>query len=182
LTIASLEDRLSPKIKLFLKPDPFGQTTGIEIGKTENGDDAPFIQVCVEPMTEAAISDPVPSITKIEHRKSEAENFQEVFGISRPIAWDWQKGAVTLSKGKPLRFNVVRYDNKSTGLSDITDTAYKLTEFYSSTGKAGEYRYTVHVEGRDIVPVEAHVYVRWRVRGHPVVTLEPIAPRRAAAT
>jgi hypothetical protein len=172
----TLIDRLSPKMKLFLQTDPFGQTTGIEIGKMENGDDAPYIQVCVEAITDAPIYGPEATITKIEHRKNETDGFQEVFGESRQIDWSWQtKGAVTLSKDKPIRMNIVRYNYKSPAPYDITDNApYKLAQFYSSIQKTGEYRYTIHIEGRDAVPARAHVYVKWKVRGHPKVALEAI--------
>jgi hypothetical protein len=171
-----LADRLAPKIGLYLKHDPFGLTTGIEIGKGENGEDFPYVQVCVEPLTQAPIYDPVPNITRIEHRPKEFLGFSEVFGESRRIDWSWQRGSVTLHKGKPVRLNIVRYDNATPAPSDITDNPpYKLSQFYSSLGKTGEYRYTIHVEGREVVPAQAYVYVRWRVHGHPEVRLEPLA-------
>jgi hypothetical protein len=170
-----LADRLAPKIGLYLNHDPFGQTTGIEFGKGPNGEDFPFIQLCVEPITDAPIYDAVPNITRIEHRGGESLGFTEVFGESRRIDWSWQPGSLTLYKGKPVRLNIVRYDNNTPAPSDImSNSPYKLTQFYSSTGKAGEYRYTIHIEGRDVLPARAYVFVKLRVRGYPKVTLEPI--------
>jgi hypothetical protein len=180
-TVVAFQDRLAPKIMLFLNPDPFGQTTGIEIAKGTGGDDVPYIQVCAEPITDITIYDPVPHITKIEHRANETSVFYEVLGESRPIDWSWQQAGATLSKGKPLRFNIVSYNENTKTPYDIVNeksSPNKLLIFYSETGKSGEYRYTVHVEGRGVVPARAQVYVKWRPRGHPKVTLASIAERK----
>jgi hypothetical protein len=49
---------------------------------------------------------------------------------------------------------------------------------YSSVGKKGEYRYSVHVEGRDAIPGMARLAVEWRESGYPLVTLEPLGNER----
>jgi hypothetical protein len=178
--IKELEARLSPKIRLFLRPDPTGQTTGIEIAKSDVGEELPHVQVCVEPLTSATIYDPVPNITKIEHRPDKSVTFLEVYGESRRIDWPHHSTGATLSKGKPLRFNIVWYHENTNTLYDVVEKyPNKLSEFYSSVGKKGEYRYTVHVEGRDAMPAMAHVYVEWRRSKYPLVTLEPLEAAQA---
>ena len=174
-TIAALQDRLAPKIRLYLRADPLGQTTGIEIAKGPQGQDLNYVQVCVEPEHEMDIYDGDPFVTKIEHRNFNESPFSEVFSEPLLISWSWLPHKTTLSKGKPSRFNIVAFENRQSALYSVVDpTPNKLGKYYASPGKGGEYRYTVHVEGRGVAPANAHVYVQWRARGYPIVTLAPV--------
>ena len=49
--IAELEDRLTPKIRLFLHVDPVQRTGGIEFAKGQSGQSLPYIQISAEPIT-----------------------------------------------------------------------------------------------------------------------------------
>lgn len=164
---------VAKKIRLFLPEDPFEQTTGIEFAKGENGQTIPYVQVCVEPTTDAAILDPVANVIRIDHRVDNSPAFSEVMGETQIAGWSRQPPNVRLSKGKPIRFNLFWYNES--GLYDAFPmSSYKLAQAYAKIGKSGEYRYRVHVDGRDVAPSEAYVFVRWRLRGHPQITLEPI--------
>jgi hypothetical protein len=172
--IASLEDRLLPKIRLFLHRDPIQQTDGIEFATGNVGQSLPYAQVSAEPITEAPIDSPVANIVRIDHRATDTDEFAEVMGETEIAGWSRQPQNVRLAKGKPIRFNLFWYDQ--VGLHDASPMpSYKVEQAYARIGKSGEYRYRVHVDGRGIVPTEAYVYTRWRIRGHPVITLVPIA-------
>lgn len=160
---------------LFLHPDPFEQTTGIEFAKGQGGEDFPYVQVSAEPLTDAPVYDPVANIVKIEHRAETSSEFTEIMGETQIAGWSRQPPNLRLSKGKPIRFNICWYDDS--GVHDAFPmSSYKLAQAYAKLGKSGEYRYKVHVDGRDVVRTEAFVCVRWRVRGHPVITMGPISP------
>lgn len=170
-------ERLSPKIGLYLRNDPFGQTTGLEISHAAGGEELPHVQVCVEPLTDLSIDHSTPFITKIEHRVEEENGFAEIIGEARAISWAWNGQTATLSKGRPMRFNIVFYSNASRNLYDVTESERSpnnLLIFYSETAQSGEYRYTIQIEGYNVAPARAFVYVRWRARGYPKVRLEPI--------
>lgn len=172
--VVKLQNRLSSKIRLFLKPDP--QHPGIDIGKGPNEEDLPYVQVCAEPVNESTIYNPVANITSVEHRSSETSAFKEI--TSEPARSDWsrQPPPVTLSKGKACRFNIVWFSDKISAPQDVVSfPSNKLAQFYERTGKSGHYRYRVHVEGRDTAPTEAYVYVKWGASGFPMIEIEPIA-------
>ena len=175
--VTSLEDRLAPKIKLFLSSDPLNQTTGIEFAEGEKGQIIPYVQVCVEPLTNATIFNPVASIITIEHRLNTSSSFSEVIGETGLATWSRQPPQnMRLSKGKPIRFNLFWYDDHTIhDGSPIGSGSYKLDHAYAKIGQNGEYRYRVHVDGDDVVvPAEAYVSVRWRIRSHPIVTIEQV--------
>jgi hypothetical protein len=171
--ISELENRLSEKIKLSLPEDPFKQTTGIEFAEGVDGRSLPYVQVCAEPNADAAIFEPVANIIRIDHRNDDASVFSEVMGEPEIAGWSRQPANVHLSKGKPIRFNVFSYnENGMCGASPIP--SYKVNNAYQKIGKQGEYRYKVHVDGRNTVPTEAYVFVKWGIRGHPQIRLEKI--------
>jgi hypothetical protein len=94
-------------------------------------------------------------------------------GETQIAEWSKQPATVRLSKGKPIRCNICWYDNG--GVYDApAQRSFKLAQAYARIGKKGQYRYRLHVDGSGVSPTEAYVYVKWRIRGHPVVTLEPI--------
>jgi hypothetical protein len=181
--IYKLEQRLSPKIKLYLNRDPFDLKTGIEIAKEPNGESIFYVQVCVKSMSDAMIYDVVPHFTKIEYRTSELSNFEEVISETLRAEWGFIGfQQVTLSKGKPIRFNIVAYNDKAEAPYDVSiPKPNKVAQFYQTHKKVGEYRYKVHVEGRDIDPAEAYVSVRWRLRGFPSIKLDPITSTQEQA-
>jgi hypothetical protein len=163
-------------MRLYLKRDPFNQTTGIEFAKGEHGEELPHIQVCAEAITDATIHEPVPSIVAVEHRNDNITQYSEVFGETRTIKWSLQGTNITLSKGRPLRMNIVWFNQTTSNLYDANSdlVPHKLGQFYAWKGRTGEYRYKLHVEGRDIVPAMAYLHVRWLPRGYPMISLEPI--------
>ena len=114
---------------------------------------------------------------RIEHRATPSDEFTEVWGESQVVPWSRQFGKPDLSKGNPLRFNIVSYNPTTPIPEDIVERAQQsnsLVQFYESKGRNGEYRYTVHVVGRDVLPAMAHVFVMWNPHGYPSVTLHPI--------
>jgi hypothetical protein len=150
-------------------------TGGIEIGRGPNGEELPHIQVSAEALTDVSIYDCVPSIVRIEHRSDRKKEFSEVWAESRAIDFTWKHS--TLSKGNPLRFNILAYDPRAPGLFDVVPPDKRsnmLKQFYEATGRNGEYRYTVHVAGRDVVMSMARIYVEWVPNTYPLITLEPI--------
>jgi len=176
MRIEELEKRLLPKIRLFLHPDQTSKTAGVEIASGPGGEELPYIQVSAAALTDAMIYEPVANITRIEHRADPSHKFAEVWGESRVVPWSRQSERTTPSKGNPLRF-LVSYDPRTPTPQDIValdQQSNRLIRFYSATGRNGEYRYTVHVVGRDVIPAMAHVSVTWRSQGYPTVTLEPI--------
>jgi hypothetical protein len=175
--VIALQDRLSRKIRLFLHTDKARTTRGIEIGKSGSGAELPYIQVSAESLTDAIIKEATASIVRIEHRATPSDEFTEVWGESQVVPWSRQFGKPDLSKGNPLRFNIVSYNPTTPIPEDIVERAQQsnsLVQFYESKGRNGEYRYTVHVVGRDVLPAMAHVFVMWNPHGYPSVTLHPI--------
>jgi hypothetical protein len=175
--VAALQNRLEPKIRLFLYSDVARGTTGIEVGRGPNGEELPYIQVSAEALTDAAIYQCVPSMTRIEHRSDQTVEFREVWAESRPVPWTRGPQETTLSRENPKRFNIVSYDPRFPTPIDIAPPAGQsnmLDQFYEATGRSGEYRYTVHVMGREAMPAMAYVSVRWRPRGYPSIALQDI--------
>jgi hypothetical protein len=175
IRLLELEDRLTCKIRLSLKYDPTGMTTGIEIGKDQNEGDAPYIQVCAEPANDSTIYEARASITNIEHRSNDASGYTVITSEPSPTEWSREGITTTLSKGKISRLNIARYSPTENLMGDVVPKpSFKVSQFYQKTGKVGQYRYRVHVEGRDTTPVQAYVSVKWLPRGYPKIELEPV--------
>jgi hypothetical protein len=176
-TIKELVARLSPKIRLFLHRDTARGTMGIEIGRGPHGEELPYVQVSAEALTDELVYDCAVSMNMIEHRTDGAGEFTEVWTESRPLPWIRRPHSTNLSKGNPIRFNIVSSDPRIAAPLDIVpphEQSNMLNQFYGVAGKNGEYRYTVHVVGRNAIPSVARIYVNWQSNNYPSVKLEPI--------
>lgn len=172
--IRQLKDRLTPKIEVFLDK----ATNSIETTRGLNGVAHYYVQIHAKSSRDSIVYDCRPHITRIEHRPTDGVGFCEVIAEPLLASWSLQPDhVVALSKGIAHRFNLFWFEN--TGIRHAPDISgrvpNKLLDFYQETGKRGEYRYRIHVSGREVMPTEAHITVRWRSGGYPLIEIEPIS-------
>src|ERR1041384_4384100 len=106
--------------------------------------------------------------------------FTVVVSEPAPPEWSLEGISTTLSRGKVSRFNIAYYQPSKTSVHDAMPShSFKLRQFYQNTGRTGQYRYQVHVAGRDAAghgtdPAQAYILVKWGDHGYPKIELEPI--------
>jgi hypothetical protein len=175
--IREFQDRLSPKIEIFIDKE----TNGIETTRGLNNAIVHYVQVCARSAFDSTVYDCKPHITKIEHRLKPGYEFTEIIAESLLAGWSLQpEHGVTLSAGITHRFNVVWFEETiekprhPSGVG-LEGTPNKLSDFYDKTGKTGQYRYHVHVAGRDVAPTQGYLTITWLSGALPLVELETLS-------
>jgi hypothetical protein len=152
---------------------PKQKNNGIESVALDSTRQQHFVQVQVRSALDSTVPECAAYITRVEHRSADGAGFSEVIGEALPLSWSLQPSrTVVLSKGIVHRFNICAfYDEDAPGHQE-NKAPIKLQTFYNAIGRKGQYRYYIHVAGRDVTPIEGIVIITWRNGGLPLVDLE----------